>query len=184
MLHIRTTVELKIHIFFKEYKAHQINETQMKRFLFYVFQRSDSLKPGKIARRVKYGSKHNPAKTKIDQTDSRQQGIIIITTFSACNLCCCKTLWQYLNTKFSLKTGHIHIWILFMLSYTLLEFCHIIYIEVIKKMGKTTLFSRKIIFFIILAISNTCPNFFHIIILPLFALFILQIAIKILSTFF
>ena len=51
----------------------------MKCFLFYVFQRSDSLKPGTIARQVKYGSKHNIAKTKIDKTDLRKKGIIIIT---------------------------------------------------------------------------------------------------------
>jgi len=34
MLDIRKTVELKIHIFFKEYKARQINDSQMKCFLF------------------------------------------------------------------------------------------------------------------------------------------------------
>lgn len=158
----------------------------MKRFLFYVFQRSDSLKPGKIARRVKYGSKHNPAKTKIDQTDSRQQGIIIITTFSACNLCCCKTLWQYLNTKFSLKTGHIHI-IIMNIIHALIHSAWVLSHNLHwskQENGKNNTLLTENNFFIILAISNTCPNFFHIMILPLFALFILQIAIKILSTFF
>ena len=65
-----------------------------------------------------------------------------------------------------------------MLSYTLFEFCHIIYIEGNEKMGKTTLCSNKIIFFIILAISNTCPNFFHIITLWSWACFRLSNCLK------
>jgi len=123
----------------------------------FVFQISDSLKPGTIARQVKYGSKHNNAKTKIDQTDLRKKGIIMITIFSACNLCCHRTLWQYLERKFSLKTVHIHIWKLFMLSYTLLEFCYIIYIKGNKKLGKTTLFSRKIIFLLFPTLVSIFP---------------------------
>lgn len=147
----------------------------------FVFQISDSLKPGKIARQIKYGSKHNTAKTKIDQTDLRKKGIIMITIISACNLCCRGTLWQYLERKFSLKTVYIHIWIFFMLLYTLLEFCHIIYIEGNKKLGKTTLFSRKIIFLLFptpvpIFSLQLCCNYLYV--------FVPQIAIKILSTFF
>ena len=78
MLDYKKNCRVKKHIFFKECKPHQINESQMKCFLFYVFQRSDSLNPGKIARQVKYGSKHNTAKTKIDQTDLRKKGMICV----------------------------------------------------------------------------------------------------------
>ena len=75
MLDIRKTVELKIYIF-KEFKAHQINDSQMKCFFFYFFQRPDSLKPEKIAKQVKYGWKHNKTllETKIDQTHLRKKG--------------------------------------------------------------------------------------------------------------
>ena len=48
----------------------------MKCFLFYFFERPDSLKPEKIAKQVKYGWKHNKTllETKIDQTHLRKKG--------------------------------------------------------------------------------------------------------------